>query len=475
MLRKLLRQRWPWALAGSAALAMAVGFTASLVQQRDRARDAEALARQSAERALQQAETTRDSSRFLMSVLTGADPKLTGVPDLPKSMVLSAQGRDRFQQEVAHNASLRARLQVVLGDVYERIGRTPDAIAAYTEAAQLFASPELAQPLAQADALRRLALAYNNSGQIELAEAPARLTVKLREQFDPKNRTDLAEAENRLGIVLINLRRYDEAGQHLEHALKMFTELKGADDNNSLSTLHNLARLNRSRGDPQQAEIQMRRVLEVARRTRAPLDDRTLGSMEEYGRVLSDLKRHLDAERVLREAVAGWTKVFGAGNGNVAIAQHKLGRALSLAGRHDEGLVEMLAALRIETAQGTRHTVRSGMAHIDIALAHDGAGRLPEAEQAGRDAISALQAAAGTPALTLAAAQHGLAHRLWRQGRAADARQALAPALALRNARLPEGNDERVASGELDAALRDAQTADVDKALGLDKGKRRSD
>ncbi|MFN0184828.1 MAG: protein kinase domain-containing protein [Aquabacterium sp.] len=61
---KWLRRRWPWALAGAGALVMAGGFTLQLVQQRDRALQAEGRARESATQAGQEAERARTQTRL---------------------------------------------------------------------------------------------------------------------------------------------------------------------------------------------------------------------------------------------------------------------------------------------------------------------------------------------------------------------------------------------------------------------------
>ena len=64
---KWLRRRWPWALAGAGALSMAGGFTVQLVQQRDRAVQAEEEARVSATQAEREAQRAREQTRLAES------------------------------------------------------------------------------------------------------------------------------------------------------------------------------------------------------------------------------------------------------------------------------------------------------------------------------------------------------------------------------------------------------------------------
>jgi eukaryotic-like serine/threonine-protein kinase len=513
LLGKLLRRRWPLALVGAVVAFMAVGFLVRLslerdravaaeqsatraasaavqsatrarqaeatalaaeqraradlsraemaeadaVLQRDRARDAERRAAEHRDRALlesrratMEAATTRETSRFLMSLFTGADPKLTGLPDMPASIDL-VKGRQRLTAEMDQDPALRARLQVVVGDVYERIGRRADATAAFADAARAFAVLDTAQPLAEADALRRLALALSNDGRADEAEAPARRALALRERHDAGDRPSLADAENRLGIVLMNLRHFDEARRHLDRALSLRLQTAGADDPNTTSTLHNLARLNHLSGRLDTAEAQFRRALLIKRRTLKPQDQRVLGSLEAHGLVLSDLQRHAEAERRLREATQGWQTVFGPDNKNVAIARHRLGHVLVAAGRMAQARSELSEALRIESRGGDAPTLRASMIRIDQARLFEAVGQLPQAEQAWRAALAQLRGAA--PALTVADAETGLAHTLWQMDRADDASAVLAPALATFAARLPAEDTLRLRAQMLAAEL----------------------
>jgi eukaryotic-like serine/threonine-protein kinase len=535
VLGKLLRRRWPWALAGTAALVMGLGFLLRLSTERDRALQAEQQATRAATaadasatrarqaetaalaaeqqaradqaralaaeaRALQQrdravaaeqrsardrdravqeerrasleAATTRETSRFLMSLFTGADPKLTGQPDLPASILLD-QGRQRLAQEMDQDRAVRARLQMVLGDVYERMGRNGDAIAAFTDAAAAFAAPEVQQPLAEADALRRLALAQSNAGQFEAAEAPARRALALRERIDGRDLGSIADAANRLGIVLMNQRRFDEAAGHLERALQLRIRTAGADDPNTASTLHNLARMNHLRGHLRTAEAQFRRSLESKRRTLKPSDGRLLGSLEALGLVLSDLQHHAEAERLLREAVDGWLAVYGPDNDNVAIGRQRLGRVLLAAGRLPQARNELEDALRIKARAGSAASVAATVVRADRARLLEAEGALPEAEAEWRAVLARLLPVA--PELTVAGAQHGLARTLWQLGRSDEAAPLLAQAQQTRASRLPADNPERLRgqllAGELAVVRRDLAAADglvseVDAALG---------
>ena len=413
---KLLRRRWAWATVMTAAVAVALAFTWRLAKERD-------IALAERQRAENEVQTTRETARLLMSLFTGADPKKMGLPDIPKSIPLAA-GRERLQQQMAADPNTRARLQMILGDVYERIGQLPEAAEAFREVAELYGPERLNQPLAEAEAQRRLALALNNSLRQHEAEAPARRGLALLLQHDPGNLRAIAAAQNRLGIALLNMRQLEEAQALLESTVQLRTRLAGADVAQTLSTWHNLARVSRLRGRLDQAEGQLKRRLSASKQ---PLDDGGLGSLEEYGTLLSDMQRPAEAEARAREAVAGWAGRYGADNGNVAIGRHKLAYVLLGAGRLDEARQELQAALQIETRSHDQTTMRARSIQADLARVHMAAGRLHEAERAWA-AVLALPDQS-LPPMARAAWRRDQAQTLIWMGRPAEAAPLLQQAL----------------------------------------------
>ncbi len=414
---KLLRRRWAWALGMTAAVVVVTSFTWRLAHERD-------IALAEWQRAENEVRTTRETARLLMSLFTGADPKKMGLPDIPKSIPLAA-GRERLRQQMADDPDMRARLQMILGDVYERIGQLPEAADAFRQVAQLYGPDQLDQPLAEAEAQRRLALALNNSLRQNEAEAPARRALALLLRHDPDNQNAIAAAKNRLGIALLNMRQLDEAQTLLESALQLRTSLAGAGDAQTLSTWHNLARVSRMQGRLDQAEGQLKRRLSASKQ---PLNDGALASLEEYGTLLSDMQRHAEAEARAREAVAGWASRYGAGNANVGIGRHKLGYVLLGAGRLDEAWQELQAALQIETSSHDQTTIRARYIRADLARVHMAAGRLLEAEQVW--AVALAPPLDRLPLITRAAWRRDLAQTLIWMGRPTEAAPLLEQAMA---------------------------------------------
>jgi eukaryotic-like serine/threonine-protein kinase len=452
---RLLRRRWAWATVLTAAVGLTATFTWQLARERD-------IALAERQRAESEVQTTRETARLLMSLFTGADPQKMGLPEIPKSIPLAA-GRERLQQQMAADPNTRARLQMILGDVYERIGQMPEAAEAFRLVADLYGPTQLNKPLAEAEAQRRLALALNNSLRQSEAEAPARRGLALLLQHDSGNLPEIAEAQNRLGIALLNMRQLEEARVLLESSVQLRIRTSGAQASQTLSTRHNLSRVNRMQGRWDEAERQIKLRLSASR---APLDDGALGSLEEYGTLLSDMQRHTEAEVRAREAVAGWAARYGSDNANVGIGRHKLAYVLLGAGRLDEAQTELQAALRIETRSRDLYTVRARNLQADLARVHMAAGRLHEAEQGW--AVALAPQLRSLPPITLAAWQRDSAQTLAWLNRPAEAQVLLAQALAVQQ-QLPAHEAERLRSELLQVEIELARGQVARAATLLDR------
>lgn len=440
---KLLRRRWAWATVTTAALAMAAIFTWQLAQERD-------IALAERQRAENEVQTTREIARLLMSLFTGADPKKMGLPQIPSSIPLAA-GRERLQQQMAADPHTRARLQMILGDVYERVGHLPEAADAFRVVAELYGPAQLNRPLAEAEAQRRLALALNNSLRYDEAEAPARRNLALLQQHDPGNLPEIANAQNRLGIALMNVRQLAEAQALLESAVQLRTRTAGVQAEVTLSTRHNLSRVLRLQGRLDESEHQLELRLSASK---PPLHDDALGSLEAYGSLLSDMQRHTEAEARAREAVAGWAERYGADNANVGIGRHKLAYVLLGAGQLDEAMQELQTALEIETRGRDQDTVRARSMQADLARVHMAAGRLREADQVW--ALALAPHPQSLPPLTRAAWLRDRAQTLVWMNRPAEAAPLLTQALAVHQ-QLPSADAERLWSELLQVELERVQ------------------
>ncbi len=485
---KFLRRRWPAVLVAAGAALMAGGFTARLVHERDRALAAEAQARHEAAAAQQVAD-------LLVGLFEGADPALGGRPDMSAAALVD-RGRERVAAELQQQPELQARMQAVLGQVYEQMGQPRPAVALFEQAIAL--EQRLGRTAIEAALLSRMAMALANQGEAARALAPARRALALREAEAARRPaaaasaagpsampasagamrelsgiTDgplaLADAADTLGYVLSRTGHYDEAQLQLERALALRRRHAGPAHRLSAVTLHHLGMLGAARSQFEAAERHFREALAIKQAlwpTGHPSLDNTRQTL---AAALAGQQRLAEAEALLRQVLAQRMALLGAHSAPVATAHNELASVLQDSARLDEAIAHYRAALAIGEAVHGRQAMPTAVNLNNLATALEDAGD-PAAEAAYRESLAIRSGRLGSGDPSVARAQHNLGRWLLRQGRPDEARPLLEQALATRRARLPPDHADRVDSqitlAELDLAQgrRAAAEAALDSA-----------
>nr|MCU0957826.1 tetratricopeptide repeat-containing serine/threonine-protein kinase [Hydrogenophaga sp.] len=413
---KLLRRQWPWALAGSTALLLVAGFTAQLAQERDRALQAEALARHEAAAAQQAAD-------FLVGLFEGADPSQSGQPDIP-ARVLVDRGRPLLEAALAAERRL------------PRDGLRREEAKLHT----------------------RIAVLLGNGNEPARAEASARRALALLQgATESGDLMGLADTSDVLGFVLTRLSRHDEAATHLERALALRRQHLGAEHVLVARTLHHLGMLHTARGALAEGERLYRESLAMKQRLLRPLHPSTMNTMQTLAQNLNRQDRRDEALPLLEEILRQREALLGRDTSDVQIALNELGNTLQDAGRIDEAIARYRQAVAVgERVYGPDHL---GLSH---ALNNLGTA-LEDAEQAEAEAVLRRSLAlrrARLPAgdLAIARAEHNLARWLLREGRPEEARPLAEAAAAVRRTALSRDQAEHVGSA--------LQQAEVMLALG---------
>lgn len=435
LLRKFLRRRWPWVLAGSGALLMAALFTLRLVQERDRALQAEALAQR-------ESETTRQVSDFMVSLFEGADPRISGRPDLSAAALVD-KGRERMDRDLQGQPALQASMKGVLGKVYENIGKPRAAAELYEQAIALERARPQRQALREAALLSRLAVTLSNDGQEAKAVAPARQSLALRQPA--ADALELADAYNTLGLVLTRVDAIDEARRYLDMALTIRLAKQGAEHLDVAIAIQNLGSLALRAGQLKEAEAQFRRALGLKRRLLGEQHPSVLTSMQSLAVVLAAQHRVDEAEGLLRQLVAQRRTVHGPLSATVAAALNELASVLQDAGRSAEAIAAYREALALHEQLQGRGSVSMAVNINNLASALEDLGD-PAAEKHYRESLAIRQAALKPDDLSLARARHNLGRWLLRAGRIAEAQPLLEEAAMQRRKRLPAAHNDRIDS-----------------------------
>jgi len=435
--RKFLRRRWPWVLAGSGALLMAALFTLRVVQERDRALQAEALAQR-------EAETTRQVSDFMVALFEGADPRVSGRPDLSAATLVD-KGRERMDRDLQGQPALQASMKGVLGKVYENIGKPRAAVELYEQAIALERARPQRQPLREAALLSRLAVTLSNDGQEAKAVAPARRSLALRQPLVAADALELADAYNTLGLVLTRVDALDEARRCLDQALAIRLARQGAEHLDVAIAIQNLGSLALRAGQLREAEAQFRRALELKRRLLGEQNPSVLTSLQSLAVVLAAQHRVDEAEALLRELVAQRRAVHGPQSATVASALNELASVLQDGGRSAEAIAAYREALALHEQLQGRGSVSVAVNINNLATALEDLGD-PAAESQYRESLAIRQAALKPDDLSLARARHNLGRWLLRAGRLAEAKPLLEEAAVQRRKRLPAAHNDRIDS-----------------------------
>ncbi len=455
-LRKALRRRWPWALAGAAALAGTAAFTFGLVTERDRARAAE-------RRAVEEAATTRQVGEFIVGLFRDADPRQAGRPDLP-AWELLRRGRERAATDLAGQPAQQAAVGRVLAEAFENLGRSDEAEPLYEQVAALQGSGALQQPLAAAETLARLATLRTNTFRYAQAEGPARRSLEERLARLPEDSLEVADARNTLVMVLSRLGRFDEGQQMLERALEVRRRRLDPEGLEVATSLHNLGFLHHGAERYAQGEALYRQALELKRRRLPPDHLSVLNTLENLAQVLSHQQRLAEAEPMWRELLDQRRRVHGPRSWQVSNTLNNLASQLQDAGRLEEAVQRYREALEADPNGET--AVSRAVTLNNLASALEDQGDARAAEAAYRHSLAMRLAQSGEDDLGVARVRHNLGRFLLRQDRVDEAAALAQKALATRQARLPAGQSDIAMSRLLLAEVR-LRRSDVAGAAGL--------
>lgn len=206
VLGKLLRRRWPWWVAGSAALVAASLFTWRLALERDRARAAQQLAQE-------EARTAREVSDFLVNLFNDADVYARERASELRALTLLERGHERLLRDLADRPQQRAPLLDRLGRVLENLGQTERAAGLFREAIQAY--KQLDRRTELPELYNAYVFSLNRLGRYREA---LRALEEWQQQAAPVGE-QVANIDNAFGTVLTNLGRTAEARVHLLRAL----------------------------------------------------------------------------------------------------------------------------------------------------------------------------------------------------------------------------------------------------------------
>ncbi|MDT8998421.1 tetratricopeptide repeat protein [Paucibacter sp. APW11] len=432
---KRLRRRWPWVLAGSAALGLSLAFTLRLVHERDRAEAARL-------QALDEAAKAQAVRQVVIGIFEDFDPFIIGRK--PKSFAeFVDDARRRVDADLGTQPQVQAELKHVLGLVYQRSGRSTEAITLFEQALALRRAQPERNFAVEAELLHETTVAMVNTGMAARTLPLARQALLLREQARPINGSLLGDSLAALGLVLTKLSHFDEARPLYERALQVREAADGAGSAKVASALHSLGALAEREQRYAEGQQYLERSLALKAKLLPPEHPYTLNSRHMLALCLLGQGQVEPAVRLLREVLRQRSSVHGEASVFAAETRSALARALQAvpAAGSATARAEAEALLRQNLAQfATDPGRRSSLYAADLAelarLLARTTGKGAEALAAAREALEILQSQPAQDRVAIAQLQLDLAEQLIKDGAlsaAAEPLQAAQATLALRH------------------------------------------
>ncbi|GAB3740707.1 hypothetical protein GCM10028794_25700 [Silanimonas algicola] len=350
-----LRRYRGGAIAAGVGLAMAAGFTAQLVQERDRAREAAATAEQ--------------VSQFMVGAFDAANVRLDGGQrDLRARDVLKA-GAERIERDLAGQPGVQARLLLALGGAYASLGEDREAKSLLARAVAL-AEGRDEDALVAIEALEHQSVIAGNEARGDEALAFAQRAAALRREHGHDDTDGLGSALNHVGLALRAVRRYDEARDALVESLRLRRQLPPEEIDQVISTLNNLGLVERLDGRPEAALPYYEEAIALARQVGASGDYSLHNALSGLGRAYAQQRRFEDALPALRESHAIALRLYGEASPMTASAIAELGIVYWDLGRLEEaeGLLRRTLHLARTTEPDDRMSIAIAMNNLGLLL-----------------------------------------------------------------------------------------------------------
>ncbi len=333
-------RRHRWGVGATAlALALALVFTWRLAVERDRALRAEAQARS-------ESATAEQVIEYLVSLFEEAAPEHGGAgPVTPRELV--DRGRIELDRRLADRPQQRIRLLGALGDIYERLGLTDQAVGVL-EAAVALQRETAPEDRRMALLLQELARSYGLAERFDLAVERIEEAGRLLERIGTEP-VLLAELLGSRAFFLTQLGRNEEAVAAGRSALALAELASGVDSEDAAVAAAMLANALTGAVRLDEARANAERAVAILRRLKKPDDGVLISAIGHLSKIVYDQGDIAANEALLREMLAARIDRFPPDSAYITTVRNELGRALLRQGRLREASAEfstIVAAMR---------------------------------------------------------------------------------------------------------------------------------
>ena len=211
--------------------------------------------------------------------------------------------------------------------------------------------------------LYMLGLAYQNTGEADVAESLYRTAIAVGSRVEPRYRIFIAQAQGSLGLLLIRKTAYAEAESLLLQSETIYRAAMGGDENYSVGTVEaNLGLLYFLQGDYAKAEAEDKKALRILRQYLGPEQPTTASTEATLGLALTREGKAEEGEPYFREALTIRKKILPPGDFWISYAASALGECLTAEKRYAEAealLIDSYNDLKSKLGDQEKRTVEA--------------------------------------------------------------------------------------------------------------------
>lgn len=292
--------------------------------------------------------------------------------DLGRAEKLCARAIRIFQKAEGKNSPDAANLLNVLAAIRDERGSYSRALAASRRALKIldtlganFEGDDAAQ--VRLETLARLGNLHRHLAHYVAAEKFLKRALALAIATFGEASDNASNARNNLGILYKYTGNFDAAKILYETALQNIEREHGREHISTASLYHNLGGLEHARGDFVAGEEPARKAWEIRANALGSHHPDALADAVAYAGVLDGLERYDESEKIYREALVEYEKIYPAEHYEIAALLNNLGNVCYAREKFDQAEQCFQRALHIQQKI-------LGAQHPDVALSYNNLG-----------------------------------------------------------------------------------------------------
>ncbi|MBB5206845.1 serine/threonine-protein kinase [Chiayiivirga flava] len=410
-LGKFLRRHPFGVAAAAAAVLLLAGFAWRLVEERDRALQAEAVA---------QAESAAAASAtdFLVGLFSEADPEKGRAAAAMTPVELIDRGRERLAERDDMPAAQRGRLLGTLGSIYRNLGQ-PEKATAALEQAVADARRGGADRDALIDLLAALASARDLRGEYAAGiDALTEALTLARGSDDAERDINLLES-----LGMLRMRSGDGAGAiaALEQARSVARARFGEGSVQGAQVDVTVAETQAAGGDVDRAVATVEPAIAQLRAAMPAGAPQLMGMLTTQASIYRQAGRYDDAERILQEVLQYRSALLRNDSILIANVHSELGSVYYDQGRTQEAATQFLRTLEVNRRVLAPDDPSLAMDYNNVASMYEEIGDFERAEPMMRTALGIVEQTPDEHRLELANYRQNLGRLLMLRGKAEEA------------------------------------------------------